>query len=175
MENPAESAKVVESHGQNILAPDLLMVVLTWVTFFALLFILKKFAWKPILQGLKNREDYIRKSLEDADAAKAQLAQVETTRNQILNEARSQALQIVDDSRKSAAALAHEIEAKAKLNAQDIVNNAKAQIEGERQRLIEALKKQSVGIAISLAGKILKENTDTQKNRDLVNEAVKQL
>ena len=164
-----------ESAKLDILTPDVTMVILTWVTFFALLFILKKFAWKPILDGLQKRENYIRQSLEDADKAKAQLAQVETAKAQILNEAKIQAAQIIDGARKSAGELAHDIESKAKLNAQDIVRNASAQIEGERQRLREALKKESVGIAISLAGKILKENTNTDKNRHLIQEAVSAL
>ena len=164
-----------ESAKMDILTPDVTMVILTWVTFFALLFILKKFAWKPILDGLQKREDYIRQSLEDADKAKAQLSQVDAAKAQILNDAKAQAAQIVDGARKSAAQLAHDIESKAKQNAQDIARNASVQIEGERQRLREALKKESVGIAISLAGKILKENTDTDKNRRLVEEAVNQL
>ena len=145
------------------------------MTFFALLFILKKFAWKPILDGLQKREDYIRQSLEDADKAKAQLAQVDAAKAQVLNDAKAQAAQIVDGARKSAGELARDIESKAKQNAHDIARNASVKIEGERQRLREALKKESVGIAISLAGKILKENTDTDKNRRLVEEALSQI
>ncbi len=159
----------------NILTPDVTMVILTWVTFFILLFILKKFAWKPILEGLQQREDYIRQSLDDADKAKAQLAQVEGTKAQILNDAKTQASQIIDDARKTAMDLAHSIETKAKQNAQEIVKNAQAQIEGERQHVRQALKEESVHIAIALAGKILKENSDTDKNRRLVDAAIPQL
>lgn len=159
----------------NILTPDVTMVILTWVTFFALLFILKKFAWKPILDALQRREDHIRQSLADADKIKAELAQIEAAKAQVLDDAKTQAGQIIDDARKAARALAHDIEAKAKQNAQDTVNNAGVQIEGERQHAREALKKESVNLAIALAGKILKENSDTEKNRKLVNEALQQL
>ena len=161
-----------ESVKLDILTPDIVMVILTWITFFALLFILKKFAWKPILDGLQQREDYIRKSLEDADKAKAELAKIEAIKTQMLNEAKIQGAQIIDDARKSSRELGHDIEVKAKQNAHDIMQNAAIQIEGERQRVREALKKESAQIAIGLAGKILKENVDTDKNRRLVNEAV---
>ncbi len=172
MSAPVETAA---AHNSNILAPDVLMVVLTWATFFILMAILKKFAWKPILENLKNREDYIRKSFEDADKAKEQLVQIEAQKTQILNEARQKAADIVDESRKSAASLAHDIENKAKLNAQEIVVNANAQIEGEREKVRQALRKESVEIAIGLAGKILKENSNTDKNRALIEAAVKDL
>lgn len=177
MENPVETttAAASSSGGSNLLSPDLMMMVLTWVTFFTLLAILKKFAWKPILEGLQKREDYIRKSLDDADKAKAQLAQIEAEKTQIISAAKSQASLIIDEARKTATGVAHETENKARNNAQEMLKNAQSQIEGERQKVRQALKEESVGIAIVLAGKILKENTDTEKNRRLVEEAVKEL
>jgi len=159
----------------SILTPDFTMVILTWVTFFLLVFILKKFAWKPILDALQKREDYIRHSLEDADKAKAQLAEVEGTKAKILNEAKTQAAQIINDARKTARDVAHDIEAAAKTNAQSIVHNASAQIDGERQRVRDALKKESAQVAIALAGKILKEDTDTAKNRKLVEDEIRKV
>ena len=62
-----------ETQQPGILSPDITLVILTWISFFALLVILHKFAWKPILAGLKQREDYIRKSLEDADKIKSRI------------------------------------------------------------------------------------------------------
>lgn len=177
MENPSVETAVVAhgGGGANLLSPDITMMILTWVTFFILFAILKKFAFKPILDGLQKREDDIRKSLEDADKAKAQLAQIELEKAQIINAAKSQASQIIDEARKTATSVAHETENKARSNAQEMLNNATAQIEGERQKVRQALKEESVGIAINLAGKILKENTDTDKNRRLVEEAIKEL
>ncbi len=163
------------SEQVNILAPDVIMMVLTWVTFFTLLLILKKFAWKPILEGLQKREDDIRQSLVDADKTKEHLQQAESLKAQIINDAKAQAAQIIDDSRKSARVLAADIEQKAKQNAQEAVTNAQAQIEGERLRLKETLTKESATIAIALAGKILQENTDTEHNRRLLESALKQL
>jgi len=68
--------------------------------FIALLVILHKFAWKPILAGLKQREDYIRKSIDDADKINKQLAEFEIAKIKILDEAKEKANEIIDQSRK---------------------------------------------------------------------------
>ena len=93
----------------------------------------------------------------------------------LINAAKSHAAQIIDEARKTATIVAHDTENKARASAQDMLKNAQTQIEGERQKVRQALKVESVDTAIILAGKILKENTDTDKNRRLVEEAVKEL
>ena len=157
----------------GILTPDVMLVCLTWATFFAVLFVLHKFAWKPILAGLKQREDYIRKSVDDADKIKAELAAVEVAKAKIIEEAKGKANTIIEQSRKVGNELAAQIEQRAKKNAEEIVSSAHQEIEGERERVRNALKKESVQTAVSLAEKILKENLDTEKNRNLINQAIK--
>lgn len=157
----------------GLLDPDVILIVLTWISFFSLMFILHKYAWNPILAGLKQREDYIRKSLEDADKVKQQLAQAETTKAKILEDAKEQANTIIEQSRKTGHELAGQIEERAKQNADEIINSARQEIEGECERARNALKKESVQIAVALAEKILKENLDTEKNRNLINQAIK--
>ena len=164
-----------ESQQPGILSPDVTLVILTWISFFGLLIVLHKFAWKPILAGLKQREDYIRKSLDDADKIKAQLAQVEAAKKVILDEAKERAHVIVEQSRKMGNELAGQIEGRAKKSAEEIISSAHQEIEGERERVRDALKKESAQTAVSLAEKILKENLDTEKNRKLINQAIKDM
>ena len=177
-QDPVVEQTVAVEHGTevkkdvNLLAPDLTMLILTWVTFFALLAILQKFAWKPIVAGLQKREDYIRQSLEEADKIKAQMAQAEEIKAKILDEAKTQASQIIQDSRQAAAGVATEIEGNAKRHANEIVASAKAQIEGERQRVVIQLKRDAVDTAIKLAEKVLEENINVEKNRHLIDKAV---
>ncbi len=159
----------------DILTPDVTMVFLTWLTFFLLLFILKKFAWKPILDGLQQREDHIRKSLKEADEAKRQLQEVHVEKVRILDEARQKAQVIVEDSRRSAAELAKQSDQKAKANARQIVESAHQQTEGERERVLHQLRQESAAVAVALASKIIKENMDNDKNHRLVQEALKEI
>ncbi|MDE1921195.1 MAG: F0F1 ATP synthase subunit B [Candidatus Omnitrophica bacterium] len=163
-------------HQQTgILTPDATLLTLTWVTFFVLMFILHKFAWKPILAGLKKREDYIRKSVEDADKITRQLAEIEQDKTKILNEAKDKANAIIEQSRKMSHEMAMHVEAGAKKNAEEIINSARQELAGERERVLVALKKESVQAAVSLSEKILKENLDTEKNRKLINDAIKDI
>jgi F-type H+-transporting ATPase subunit b len=151
------------------------MAVLLWATFFCVLFILQKFAWKPILAGLKQRENDIRKAVENADKIKAELAALESSKSKILDEAKDKGNTIIEQARKAGNDLARQIEDRAKKNADEIVNGARQEIEGERERVRNALKKESAQAAVSLAEKILKENLDNEKNRNLINQALKDL
>jgi F-type H+-transporting ATPase subunit b len=164
-----------QSAGIDIFKPDIVMSILTWVTFFILLVILKKFAWKPILKGLDDREEHIRKSLQEADQAKEQLAQIEKKKIQILEEAKTQANAIIEQSRKMGSELATQIEGRAKKSAEGIISSAHQEIEVECELARQELRKESVQTAVSLAEKILKENLDTKKNRDLINQAMKNI
>ncbi len=166
-----------ELHGSpeakpDIFAPDITMLILTWVTFFSLLAILKKFAWKPILENLDKRENYIRQSLEDADKAKALLVDVEAQKTSILDEAKVQGSQIIQEARKVAEDVAHGIETKAKEHAKSLVDSAHAQIVGEREQVVEQLKREVIDTAIQMAEKVLEENLDKDKNRHLIQQAV---
>jgi len=164
-----------ETQHPGILTPDVTLVILTWISFFSLLVILHKFAWKPILAGLKQREDYIRKSLDDADKINKQLAEFELAKVKVLDEAKDKANTIIDQSRKIGNELASQIEQRAKQNAEEIINSAHQEIEGERERVRNALRKESVQTAVSLAEKILKENLDAEKNKNLINQALKDI
>ena len=164
-----------ESQQPGILSPDITLVILTWISFFCLLMVLHKFAWKPILAGLKQREDYIRKSLADADKIKSQLAQVDAAKGAILDEAKERANAIIEQSRKMGKELAGQIEGQARKSAEEIISSAHQEIEGERERVRNALKKESAQTAVSLAEKILKENLDTEKNKKLINQAIKDM
>jgi F-type H+-transporting ATPase subunit b len=149
------------------------MAMLLWATFIVVLVVLQKFAWKPILAGLKQREDHIRTSLADADKIKAELAGLEAAKMKILDEAKDKANVIIEQSRKVGNELAAQIEGRAKKNAEEIITSAHQEIEGERERVRNALKKESVQTAVSLAEKILKENLNWEKNKNLINEAMK--
>jgi F-type H+-transporting ATPase subunit b len=164
-----------ESQQPGILSPDVTLVILTWISFLGLLVVLHKFAWKPILAGLKQREDYIRKSLEDADKLNKQLAEAEAAKGKILDEAKEKANAIIEQSRKMGSELATQIEGRAKKSAEEIISSAHQEIEGECERARKELRKESAQTAVSLAEKILKENLDAKKNRDLINQALKDI
>jgi len=159
----------------GLLDPEKIVAILLWAAFFCVLVILQKFVWKPILANLKRREDDIRKSVENADKIKADLAALEASKAKMMDEARDKGNALIEQSRKAGNDLAAQIEARAKKSAEDILNSARQEIEGERERVRTALRKESVQTAVSLAEKILKENLDAEKNKNLINQALKDI
>jgi F-type H+-transporting ATPase subunit b len=171
MENHAVAA--VQEPG--LLTPELTMVILTWVSFISLLIILHRYAWKPILKSLDEREKHIRGAVEYADKVKKELEEVQKSRDQILNEAYAKSKEIVDDSRKGATEAARVIEQKAKEEAHIFLKNARQEIQAEGERAQAHLRKEAVDLSIQLAAKLIQENLDSDKNRKIVNEYIKGL
>ena len=143
--------------------------------FLVLLVVGYKIAWKPILEGLNAREDKIRDSLDQADKAQKELAQIQETSAKLKADAESEAKKIVSDARDTATKLAKEIEDKAKTEAQTTRDNALKDIESARISALNDLKAESAELAISLAGKLIGENLDSDKNRDLTKSFIEKL
>jgi len=165
-----------QGHGSpGLFSPDVTMVLLTWVTFFLLLAILNKVAWKPILQLLDEREKSIRESLENADKIKVEMANLQETRDEVLAKAELKSKESIEQSRKAAVEAAKVIEHKAREEAKILLENAQREIKAETENAQAALREESSRIAIELAGKLIEENLDTEKNHELINRITKEL
>lgn len=158
-----------------IFSPDANMLILTWVTFFILLAVLHKFAWKPILKTLSDREESIRKSLDDVDRIKREMTALNETRARLIAEAEGKAADIIGQSRKAAVEAARIIEHKAKEEAKISVENALREIKEETQKARMRLREEGAQIAVELAGKLIEANLDTENNRELVNQAIRKI
>lgn len=170
------SAAPIESHARDeFLSPDVSLMILTWVTFFSLLAILYRFAWKPILSGLEEREEKIRRALEDAQKATEELAKIHLTRQKILAEADEKAREIVAQSRKAALEAARIIEQKTKDEAQIQLANLQFEIKAARQKAEASLREESARLIVALASKIIQEDLDTPKNRQFVDRLMKEI
>ena len=163
------------SDSLALFTPEIQIAVLTWISFFALLFILYKYAWNPILTGLEKREESIRESVENAQRVKKELAQMEDLYNQRLAQAESESKEIIAQSRRAAMEAAHIIEHKAKEQTKILLETAERRIKELTQEAQFELKKESAHIAVQLAGKLIEENLDTEKNRKLINEFIKHI
>lgn len=170
-----EIPAAVAAHEPGILTPDVTMVILTWVSFLLLLTILHKFAWKPILKALDDRENNIRSAVENAEKIKAELKAINDQRDKILNEAYTKAKEAVDQSRQAAIEAAKVIERKAKEEAHILLENARAEIKAEKEQAQNELKKEVTHWTIQLASKLVEENLDNEKNRKLVVQHLKEI
>ena len=139
----------------------------TLLTFLTLLIILGKYAWGPLLGALDKREKGIQGNIDDAkrqrDEAEALLAEY----REQLAEGRRQAQAMVAEGREAADALRKELEAKAREETQVMLANARREITREREAAVEAVRRESVDVALAVASRLLSERLDSQRDRQL--------
>lgn len=158
-----------------LVQPDPGLYIWTIATFLILLWLLAKFAWRPLLAALEQRQDTIRKSLDDAQQAKQELERLNAESRKILNEARVQAEQILSLTRTDASRLRDELKQKAQSEAAGVIKNAERQIEMETARAIQQIRNEAVDISIAIASKVLERNVTREDNERLIEETFKQI
>ncbi len=158
--------------GGSIIDVDPGVVFWTIVTFIFLLIILKKFAWKPILTALDQRETAIKESLEKADRAREDAQKVLDQNQANLAKAEEESKQIINQSRAYAEKLKEQMIQESKEQAKKIVEEASAEIQRNKDAAFDELKAQVVEIVIQAAEKVLKENLDQETQKKIVNKYI---
>lgn len=158
-----------------LVQPDPGLFIWTIITFLALVFLLAKFAWRPLLEALDSRQQGIRKALDDAQTAKQELEKLEQQSAQILRKARADAEVMMAQTRADADRLREEIRQKAKAEAEGIMRNAERQIQLETGRAIQQIRAEAVDLSVSIASKILQRNITKEDNDRLIADALKQV
>jgi len=151
--------------------------LLFWMTlvFLVLLYLLKKFAWKPILKALKDREDAITDALSSADRAKEEMKQLKFSNEQLLSEAKNERDNILNEARKIKDKIIEEARQKAAEEAGNITASAMENIRNEKMAALTDLKNEVGQLSLEVAKKILqRELSDPKKQeefaRQLLNE-----
>ena len=151
------------------------LYIWTIVVFLVLLGLLAKFAWKPLLEALEQRQESIRRSLDDAAKAKQELERLQTESQRILAEARGQAERILSQTRDDANRYREEAMGKARQEAANIVKNAEKQIELETSRALQQIRHEAVDLSVAIASKLLQRNVSKEDNARLIEYTFKQL
>ena len=135
------------------------------ILFILLLFLLKKFAWKPILDALNSREEGIKNALDEADKARQEMLDLKSSNEKMLKEARIERDTLLKDARMIKDKMITEAKDEAKAQSNKIIEQAKQTIENEKLAAITELKNQVAELSIGIAEKIMKEelsNKDKQ-------------
>ena len=148
------------------------LYVWTILTFLLLFFLLTKFAWKPLLKALAEREEKIRSSLEKADEAQQKLERLGAEGEEIIGKARAEAQSIVSDGKKASEKVRGEIETKAKEKANTIVAQAEKQITAEKEKAISDIRSEVAALSIQIAEKLIRKNLSQKDNMALINESL---
>ena len=151
------------------------LFIWTILVFVVLLTLLKKFAWGPLLAALEERQEGIRKSLDDAAQARKELEQVQSDAEAILVKARAESDSILSETRSDAAKVRDDLRQQAQNEAQSIVQNAERQIQLETDRAVLQIREEAVELSLSIASKLIRRNLTKEDNQALIDEALKQV
>jgi F-type H+-transporting ATPase subunit b len=160
----------------ELVTPSIGLVFWSTLAFGILFFFLGKFAWKPIMKTLQEREDSIDEALKSAEIARLQLETLKTDNQRLLNEARAER----DKMLKEASEIKDQILAKAKSDAKSegdkMIMSAKEAIENEKVNAMNQLKTQVAILTVDLAEKILrKKMEDRSQQESFINENLKNI
>ena len=164
-----------EGGGGSLLDVNPGLIVWTILTFIILLIILKKVAWKPILTALETREKEIADSLNRAEQAKADAQKILEENQASLAKAEEESKKVIDQSRIYAENLKVQMLKESKEQAQKIIEDATAEIDRKKDAAFEELKNQIAEISVSAAEKIMKQNLDAEKNKQIVDKYLSEI
>jgi F-type H+-transporting ATPase subunit b len=151
------------------------LILWTIITFLAAMLILRRFAWKPLLGALAAREEKIRAQLERAEHAQAEAERLLSEHQRQLLAAEEQSQRIIREGRTLAEQMKSDILEKASSSARVLIEQAKGEIQREKESALEDLRAEVADLAIMAAGKILDANLDTPKQRQLVDAVIRDI
>lgn len=160
----------------GLVTPDYGLLFWTMLSFSILLFILRKFAWKPILLGLKSREESIAKALKQADEARAELTRIQESNRVLAEKARLEREHDLQEAKAFREKLIEEAKEEARAESQKMIEKAREIIKQEKEAAKKELYVTVASLALELSEKILrKQFSDKDKQTDYINELLKEM
>ena len=142
--------------------------------FIGLILLLRKFAWKPILDAVNERETSIKDAMNSAEEAKKEMASIQEDNQKILKEARAEREALLKDARSNGADIVAQAKAEAKAEADKITAQAQEFIQNEKRAAIAELKNQVAQISLDIAEKVIDSELESkEKQSKLVDQLIK--
>lgn len=153
----------------SLITPDFGLLFWMTVVFLIVLFILWKWGFPAIINMVNGRKDYIDESLRKAHEANERLANIQKEGESILQEARERQAIILKEAAETRDAIVEKAQEKARGESARLLNEAKAEIESEKQNAIRDIRAQVAELSVLIAEKILRQNLDSeQKQMDMI-------
>ena len=142
--------------------------------FIFLVLLLKKFAWKPILDTVNERESSIKDAMSEADKARNEMAAIKESNQKVLKEARAEREALLKDARNTGAEIIAQAKTDAKTEANKIISQAQEAIQNEKRAAVNELKNQVAKISLEIAEKVIDtELANKDKQAQLVDKLLK--
>ncbi len=150
----------------DLLIPSFGLIFWTMLAFLIVVFVLKKYAWKPILQSLNDREKTIADSLATAERIKAEMAQMKSENEALLVKAREERSQMLKEARDMKEKIINEARDQAKIEGGKIITDAQAAIEQQKMAAITEVKNQICNLVIEVSEKILRRQLENKPEQE---------
>ena len=158
----------------ELVKPAIGLVFWMIVSFSIILFILAKFAWKPVLNMIKERESSIEDALSSAEKARKEMKDLMANNEKIIAEARAEKDNMLKEAREAKESIINEARNKAKEEADRVLATARETIQNEKTAAITELKNQVALLSLEIAEKVLKQNLSSdEKQKELVTNLIK--
>src|ERR1700712_5750805 len=160
----------------DLVTPDIGLVFWTTICFIILLFILGKFAWKPILAAVAERENSIESALLKAEAMKEEMAPLNTENEELLKKTRAERDEILAEARKVKDQIINEAKEAAQTEGSRLIEKARIEINSQKAIAMADVKNQVASLSLEIAEKVLrKQFEDSQKQDELVSQLLKEV
>jgi F-type H+-transporting ATPase subunit b len=158
----------------DLLIPEVGLVVWQSIAFLTLLFLLTKFAWKPVLKAIHDRERTIEDALASAEKAKLEMARLTSQNEQLLKDARLERDEILKEAKNLKDKIVSEAHTQAQIEGAKLIEQARKEIDDQKKRAIAEVKNQVSTLSIEVARKVLqREFDDAGKQEALVADLLK--
>lgn len=157
---------IILSAGSELINPGIGLVFWMLVTFVILIFLLKKYAWKPILNAVNKREEDIISALTTAEKAKKEMESLKVDNEKLLAEARAERDAIMKEARDIRKQILDDAKVKAQVQTDKMFQTAKEAIDRQKEAVLYDMKKQISSLALEISEKVIKQelaNKDSQQ------------
>jgi F-type H+-transporting ATPase subunit b len=160
----------------ELVRPDVGTIFWMLLMFIIVLVILKKFAWKPILNALDKREKSIEESLRSADRARKEMEQLKADNEKIIAQARVERDGMLKETKQLSEKILKEAREKAGVEAKRLIETAREQIENEKESAVTEIRNQVAELSVGIAEKILREKLkDGKQQKELIDKLLKDI
>ena len=153
----------------DLFSPSIGLIVWSGVVFLTLLFILAKFAWKPVMAAIKEREQFIDDALNKAELAKQEMARLTAQNEDLMKQARSERDEILKEAKILKDNIVNEAKTQAQTEGTKLIEKARIEIENQKKAALAELKGQVSALSLDIAERVLRSQLDDKaKQQDLV-------
>ncbi|WP_316817149.1 F0F1 ATP synthase subunit B [Pedobacter nyackensis] len=153
----------------ELLIPEFGLVIFQSIAFLLLMFLLSKFAWKPVLAAIKEREQNIDEALNKAELAKQEMARLTAQNEELMKEARAERDLILKEAKTLKDNIVNEAKTQAHNEGAKLIEKAKIEIENQKKAALAELKSQVSTLSLDIAERVLRNQLqDKAKQEDLV-------